>query len=125
MSGSLPPSIVLGRPARKENMPAKGREMTSRYCSTVPAGGSLVPGGLSAASCLNMVGTGRGLAAGGSNCRGFYLLARETCALRMAPGTTCVAPPKITPAQALSDPLPGDAQIWLPTIWYLKDATTI
>ena len=97
-------------------MPDKRRGRTSRYCSTAPAGGSLIPGGLDIASCVTLGGAGRGLAARSSTGREFGLLAGETCARRLAPGTTCVACPKINPARASLDPLPRDMRRRLPTI---------
>ena len=96
-----------------------------RYCYTAPARGSLIPCGLDTASCVTLGGAGRGLASGSSTTEGFCLMAGEMCAQRLAPGTTCVAWPKIHPARASLDPLPGDMWRQLPTIWCLGDTAAL
>ena len=106
-------------------MPAKVRGRTSRYRSAAPAGGSLIPGRIGTASCVTLGGADRGLAYGSSADRDFLLMAGETYAWRLAPGTTCVVCPKINPARALLDPLPRDMRRRLPTIWYLGDAAAL
>ena len=85
----------------------------------------MVLGGLSAASYVTLVGMGQGLASGGSPDGGFCLLARETCAMRLAHGITYVDRLALNPARALLAPLPGDARRRLPTIWCLGDAATL
>ena len=85
----------------------------------------MVLGGQSKASCVTMGGKALGIAAGGSTGGGFCLLVRETCAMILAPGTTCVSRPTINPAQASSAPLPRDSRRWLPTIRFLGDASAL
>ena len=68
---------------------------------------------------------GWGLSARSSTGGGFFLLYGDTCARILEPRTTCFAWPTINPAQALSVPLPGDVQRWLPTIWCLGDSAAL
>ena len=66
-----------------------------------------------------------GLNDGSSTGGGFCLLTGETCAQRLAPGTTCVARLTINPARSFSAPLHGDAKIQPPTIRCLGDAAAL
>ena len=108
--GYSPPLIVSGRPTWPVNMPSKGRVRTCWYRSAAPAQVSLIPGGIGAASCVALGGAGWGLAAGRSTGGGFCLLDGKTCSRRLASRNTCVARTTLNPAQASSDPLPGDAR---------------
>ena len=112
---SPPPSIAPGCPDRPVNILSKGRGMTLSYLSSTQAGGSLVLGGLGAASCKMMGGAGWRVAVGSSLDGGFCRLvgeacAREACDCKLAPGTTRVAFTMDFPVRASWAPWPGDAQ---------------
>ena len=86
-----------------------------QYRSPTPDGGSLVPGGLGAASCKTLGGAGWGLAVGRLLDGGFCWPFGEACAgearaRRLARGTTWFSRLKKFPVRALSAPRPRDAQ---------------
>ena len=112
---SPPPSIAPGCPDRPVNIMSKGRGRTLSYLSSAQAGGSLVLGGLSAASCKMMGGAGWRVTVGSSLDGGFCWLVgeactREACNRKIAPGTTRVACTMAFPVRASWDPRPGDAR---------------